>query len=212
MITRPVEFSKPAPDWNEFRRRATRIWEGLWTLTHIDWCISISPISENDSSSLAGEFLLFLRKTRNLQSLSLSFYKYYNNPRAIHITGPGDAIIDKILESRPSWPCLEHLRLSFRTSHTKLLPFFEYLSPSLRSLELIDMDVGDARQLLTQMPEILKLDAVRLDSIWHTRQTTGIQCLFPESTDVDAPVERAVRSYLLRKSNECPNLGLDVEI
>ena len=212
MVYPRIPSSQPAPGWSDFTGRLNRICERLWTLTHIDWCFDISPRHDNNASSLAAESFLSLWKTKNLQSLSLSFNEFDYNARVSRVTSLGDAVIDRILENSPSWPCFEHLRLSFDTSHMKLLPFFQFLSPSLRSLELTDMQVGDAGQLVARIPKILKLDSVRLSSIWHTEQGVSYQCLFPESTDIDAPLERAVRSYLLRQTNEIPDLGLNIEI
>ena len=95
--------------------------------------------------------------------------------------------------------------------HTILLPFFSFLSPTLRSLELRDMVVEDVRELVCGIPRILNLEHVYMECILQRRSGDGFGCAFLEGSDVDKPYERAVKAYLLGKSEELPELWWDVD-
>lgn len=112
-------------DCPEFRRRVPRMLDGFGSLTHINWCISATPQSEEDLSRLAMESVLFLQGSKHLRSLDLSYYDSTYNPQALRSTF-GDATIDEILNTKPSWRDLHYLRLSFRATHTKLLALFHF--------------------------------------------------------------------------------------
>lgn len=195
-------------DRHLFNASFTRILEGFQHLTHINWCVGSTPLPNVERSVLTEETIVLLRSAKNLRSLCLSFYECGDTRQFQDGATPGDAAIDKLIDSELQWPQLHHMRLNFRASHGRLLALFKALSSSLRSVELIDMEVGNAQELIARMPEILQLEKIQLSSIWHTWESSGIQCLFPKGLDGPPPLEKGVRDYLLRRSDTCPGLGL----
>ena len=192
-----------------FATNLNKILEGFQHLTHIDWCVCQSLMPGFDSASLAKDTARFLRGSRNLRSLCLSLYDRDDVPTRREYPAIGDATIKNLLAVAPDWPHIHHLHLRFRATCTGLLPLFRIVSPSLRSLELTDMEVGNAHELITQIPEILDLDKVQLKSIWHVRETSEIQCLFIEGLDVKGHFETGVKKFLLHDVEQCPDLGLE---
>jgi hypothetical protein len=201
MISRALEHSYAA--------KMNKILNGFQHLTHIDWCIYQSLIPGIKLASFARDTAKFLRGSRSLQSLCLSLYDRGDVRTRHDETTIGDATIKELLDGGSLSPDLRYLRLRFRATCTGLLSLFRTVSRSLLSLELKDMEVGNAHELIIQIPEILRLEKIQLKSIWHVRETSEIQCLFSEGLDVNGYFENAVRDFLLRNVEQCPDLGLD---
>ncbi|TKA74193.1 hypothetical protein B0A55_05142 [Friedmanniomyces simplex] len=100
--------------------------------------------------------------------------------------------------SRPYWPHLEHLALLTNVSYPQILDFLRRHASTLKSLELRDMIVTDVRGLLLEIPKVLDLEHVYVESIWSW--TTGYD---PNS---EVRYERAVKAYLLRQADKLPEL------
>ena len=106
----------------------------------------------------------------------------------------------RLFENSPSWSHLEHLSLSVKIPHDLLLELFRSLPSSLHSLELRDMLVYDAQELLTQISKILELDHVCIKCIRHQDlEVDECCCACTDGSDVCEPYERAVKAYLLRQ-------------
>ena len=194
-----------------FKRNLNTIPEGFRNLTYINLCVTYLTSDHLDSLSCLMELTKFLHAANRLRSLNLSFSgcrrSYENDPL---YPQPIEDNLYPFLDGRPSWPFIEHLGLNMHVQHRELLSFLQFLSPSLQSLQLTDMGVEDAGELVTRIPQILKLETVQITRIWHThsRQPPRYLCIFPEGINVESPSESAVRRYLLGKTTECPDLGL----
>ena len=205
------EWSPPALSVPTVERKLNTIPEGFRHLTHISLCLTHLRNDHLDSLSFLTEFTKFLHAAKQVRSLNLSFCDcrrtYEWEP---FYPQPIEDNLYPFLDGRPSWPFIEHFGLNMHVQHEKLLTFLQFLSPSLRSLKLTNMGVGDAGELVTQIPRILKLQTVEMTRLWHTqaRQPPRYRCLFPDGIDVVSPFESAVRGYLLGKASECPDLGL----
>lgn len=112
------------------------------------------------------------------------------------------------------WPHLTHLRLSVNVPYTLLLSFLALLTPSLRSLDLRDMGVYDARKLFAQLPAVLpKLEKIYFECIWTKTNeryasvhAPPSSCILCSGLDVDEPYERELKAYLLGRADNFPKL------
>lgn len=110
---------------------------------------------------------------------------------------------------RPGWPMIKHLQLSVLVHFEVLKRFLSWLSPTLRSLELLEMCIPDPNELIIEIPKILKLEHVFLQKIWargSLRIDVMGHCWFREGTDIDAL--RPLKAFLLRQSNRKPDFDV----
>ena len=113
------------------------------------------------------------------------------------------------------WPGLTHLDLSVSVKPAMLVPFLARLGPTLRSLTLRDMDVGDIARLAAPLPRVLKLEHVRLSNVHTTnfsQEAWGGSCRdvrFLFEVAEDPGDEEALYDYLLGRRDTLPDMGLD---
>lgn len=200
----------PLPDRLEVQRRFNLIREGFQQLKKLHWRLYYDHAFYIWHTDLAvRDTKRLLHAATQLRSLTLVFIGR-NNPRRdtrLDNTGPGNKEVVSFLDSKPPWPHLQKLRLCIDAHYSKFIPFFKHLSPSLRSFELMESDVEDARALIVAIPQILSLDYARLERIWYRDKSSGrMKCLFEHGTDVNDPTINAVREYLIGKAMELPDL------
>lgn len=121
-----------------------------------------------------------------------------------------DPTLQTILTTAPPWPDLEYLSLSVDITNAEHFHFYELLTPPLRSLELHHLRVDDIPELLRSIPKILNLQHVFLQNLWSTNWDRSEKtCEFWKGTDFAGALEDDVKAYLLRQSDELPELPLD---
>ncbi|KAK3625037.1 hypothetical protein LTR56_020681 [Elasticomyces elasticus] len=126
------------------------------------------------------------------------------------------------------WPDLEHLSLRTNVVYPEFLSFLRQ-HPKLKSLTLENMIVGDASNLLTEIPKVLKLDKVSISNMWSdnkdfdamsgkghpynlhlkhsTNQELDLSSLWRGYTD--GVYEKSVKHYLLRQIDELPEIKVE---
>ncbi len=160
-------------------------------------------VSHGDGEA-AEETLQLLRSAKSLKKLVLA----YNNGS---IAG-SQSYLRALFEDPPHWPLLERLDLNLsgeRVPHDLLLEFLSSMASTLSALALRKILVGDAGELIKQIPKVLKLRDVCLGRIWHyCAEHDDFHDLFVRGTDYRAPYEQSVRAYLLAETLDLPELRL----
>lgn len=137
------------------------------TLTNLD--LDISYRLSGNHSLIADRLSQFLRAAPNLERLRLDFMEGDWEGRE-----EGTERCDLLARLQDiEWPRLKSLRLEVITASNTFLGFLKRVAPTLRSLDLYHVSLvhgsGYWEEVIAQLPRILELDAVKLDSLWDSK-------------------------------------------
>ena len=190
------------------RKRAELIEEVFSDLSELSLRVPPHPASDiydDSAASTASEIAGFLSRAQRLRRLELD----YGSGFFLLDASSRDDVAKRLLGATFS-PHIAHLSLNLDVSHMDLLDLLKQLSLTLPSLELRDMIVADVPALLLHMPKVVELRHVYVEKLWHEtidpdrgHEDAYIR-LLSGGTDVQEPLELAVKSYLLGKRNELP--------
>ncbi|KAK5124821.1 hypothetical protein LTR85_001534 [Meristemomyces frigidus] len=180
-----------------------------------------SAVDEPSWQQMDKETAGILRAATQLRRLDLKFHD--SEKIDIYMDGNTDWTTESIAsifknDTGVVWPHLQHLALAVNMGSDEFTQFLWNHSATLRSLELRDMIVYEARELCLQIPKMLKLDHVYFGCVYHGEhegewqdgEDVELQCAFGRGTDYDDPYEKAVKAYLLGQGEELPRLREDV--
>lgn len=172
-----------------------------------------------DFAGILADFSRFLSLAKQLRSLRLWFDYFEDSCEELSEEASAYADhMDFFSSGAMIWPKIEHLALKMNVPSVKLLAFLKLHSDTLRSLELRHMLVGDVPLLLRGIPEVLRLEHVFIQGLWHDGPGLPPQehlddepnvCFLGYSTDCDRPYEVWMKSYLLRESASMPDMRDD---
>ncbi|TKA72354.1 hypothetical protein B0A55_06759, partial [Friedmanniomyces simplex] len=143
------------------RLRYQNILEAFKHLTELNLDVPHAAAAEMSVARFSDDELIQLFGVADIHSLFACFH-------SVDATGLDG---DRGDTSRPYWPHLEHLALLTNVSYPQILDFLRRHASTLKSLELRDMIVTDVRGLLLEIPKVLDLEHVYVESIWSW--TTG---------------------------------------
>ncbi|KAK5695507.1 hypothetical protein LTR97_009016 [Elasticomyces elasticus] len=170
------------------------------------------------------EICTILRTATQLRRLELSFLDDYEllmggvvHTKALSdsFCGEHDDSIQHAKESQPLyWPHLEHMALRTNITPDPFVSFLRRHAATLRSLELRDMSVDDATDLLKEIPKVLKLDHVHIEKIYgvNTKYDASDEdsypfiCYLRDGTSCPDDYEKNLRAYLLGQAEKLPEL------
>lgn len=177
-----------------------------------------TPFEWDHFGGILAEFSEFLFLANQLRSLrfwfeySEDFSGNWPEDNRLYTDQVGFFSLDTMV-----WPKIEHLALKINIPSPKLLGFLKLHSVTLRSLELRHMSVGDVPMLLQGIPEILQLERVYVQGLWHYGPGLPHECLddainvcfLGHGTDCDRVYETWMKKYLLRETSRMPDLRDD---
>lgn len=195
----------------DFDSRLDRLREGFKHLTEIS--LHVPHAAESDyigGEATAAELCQLLHSARELKKLHIMYND--DDTGMSYLPQPAVPSLTPLFQTPPDWKRLEHLSLSADMPYTLLLSFFERYAPTLRSLELRDMVVDDAKELLARIPSVLNLEHVYIECLWHFDASAADgpdaepnRCFFDVGSNADEPWERAMKAYLLGQRQKPPD-------
>ncbi|KAI6819396.1 hypothetical protein KC340_g242 [Hortaea werneckii] len=166
------------------------------------------------------EAVELLHAAKNLEVLKLQYLDEARDQGSMSMEfGLSDHFAD--IESKPdafSWPHLTSLSLSTNVKAKPFLAFLAAHSRTLRSLTLIDMDLGDVQKVLSAIPSVLPgLQDVHVKRVLDLIQgTPGMEdeddvwaYHLIEGTSHQGTYEQNVKRYLLGQREELPLLDAE---
>lgn len=195
----------------DYKMRYQMILEGFSHFTDVDLGVYNDPDESHVSGDDIGkEVADLLRAAKGLKRLQLVYRDDMLGRVGFEplLTAPP---LTPIFTAAPPWRQLEGITLSVDMPHLHILDLLRHVSTSLQSLELRAMAVGDAHELFLQIPKVVKLQRIYLQSIWaeDSDAPVGGRFMLQGGIDADEPYERAMKAYLLGQQDEFPGLEFD---
>ncbi|EME49267.1 hypothetical protein DOTSEDRAFT_40511 [Dothistroma septosporum NZE10] len=190
--------------------RAYGILDGFVNLTNLHLHVPHATLSSRlGGNSTGSEIMEMLECSRNLQRLDLRYGDDELSPdddveqiEALFIRGGSELI----------WPKIEHLALATNIAGQILIEFIRKHACTLKSLELRDMLIHDVDSAMEQIPRVTTLQHVYMECLWtDADQDSSMDfiCVFSRGTDFDDRYEKAVKKYLLGRSDALPKIKRD---
>ncbi len=121
-----------------------------------------------------------------------------------------DPFESSLARAPPSWPAIEHLTMSTHNmTHPHFVNMLRCYAPTLRSIKLDTMMVGDLEPFIAELPRVLKkLETVHLQGIYYRcPHCKRLHCQFGREYGFGTLEGWAVKAYILGKQTALPDLA-----